>query len=388
MKTVTVITGARSDYGLLRPLLSQLSATPGLRADVMVTGMHLAPEFGLTVNEIERDGFAIRDRIECLTASDSPQGIAQSMGLGQIGFAQAFARSRPELLMILGDRTEMLAAATAALPFRIPIAHIHGGELTQGAIDDAVRHCLTKLCHLHFVALPEFADRVQQLGETRDRIHVVGALGLDAIQSTPRLSPAEFQQRFGVDLNSSPLVVTFHPVTQEYEQTGGQIDELLAALATVDTPLVFTYPNSDTNGRIIIDRINRFVADRPNAVVVQNLGSAAYFTLLGQARAMVGNSSSGILEAASFRLPVVNIGTRQQGRPQPANVIPTGYGRDDIAAGLRRALSESFVDGLANLTNPYGDGRAAARIAAVLDALPVTDSLVRKGFHDQPRRAA
>jgi UDP-N-acetylglucosamine 2-epimerase (non-hydrolysing) len=388
LKTVTVITGARSDYGLLRPLLSQMAATPGLRADVMVTGMHLAPEFGLTVREIERDGFPIRDRIECLTASDSPQGIAQSMGIGQIGFAQALARSRPELLVVLGDRTEMLAAATAALPFRIPIAHIHGGELTQGAIDDAVRHCLTKLCHIHFVALPEFADRVHQLGESRDRIHIVGALGLDAIQTTPRLSHAEFQQRFGVDLNSSPIVVTFHPVTQEYEQTGRQIDELLAALATIDAPLLFTYPNSDTNGRIIINCINRFVGDHPNAVVVQNLGSAAYFTLLGQARAMVGNSSSGILEAASFRLPVVNIGTRQQGRPQPANVIQTGYGRSDIASGLSRALSEAFVDGLQDLTNPYGDGRAAERITAVLDALPMTDALVRKGFHDQPRRAA
>jgi UDP-hydrolysing UDP-N-acetyl-D-glucosamine 2-epimerase len=388
MKTITVITGARSDYGLLRPLLAQIRTTAGVRADLMVTGMHLAPEFGLTVREIERDGFPIRDRVECLTAADTPQAVAQSMGLGQIGFAQAFARSRPELLVILGDRTEMLAAATAALPFRIPIAHIHGGELTQGAIDDAVRHCLTKLCHLHFVALPEFADRVEQLGETRDRIHVVGALGLDAIRQTPRLSHEGFQQQFGVDLSAAPIVITFHPVTQEFEHTGWQIDELLTVLADIEAPVVFTYPNSDTNGRIIIDRIQRFVAGHPQATVVPNLGSAGYFTLLGQARAMIGNSSSGILEAASFKLPVVNIGTRQQGRPQPANVIQTDYDRSSVAAGLRRALSASFADGLANLQNPYGDGHAAARIAAVLERASLVDALVRKGFHDQPRRAA
>lgn len=388
MKTVTVITGARSDYGLLRPLLQRLAETPTVRTDVMVTGMHLAPEFGLTVGEIERDGFPIRDRIECLTAADSPQAIAQSMGLGQIGFAQAFARQRPDLLVILGDRTEMLAAATAALPFRIPIAHIHGGELTQGAIDDAVRHCLTKLCHLHFVALREFGERVQQLGESRDRIHVVGALGLDAIHQTPRLSHQEFQQRFGVDLVESPLVVTFHPVTQEFERTGWQIDELLAALGDVEGPVVFTYPNADTNGRIIIERIQRFVATHPRAKVVQNLGCAAYFTLLGQACAMVGNSSSGILEAASFRLPVVNIGTRQQGRPQPPNVIQTDYARQAIAEGLRQAMSNTFADRLNDLENPYGDGHAAERITAALDTLTLTDALVRKGFHDQPRLAA
>jgi UDP-N-acetylglucosamine 2-epimerase (non-hydrolysing)/GDP/UDP-N,N'-diacetylbacillosamine 2-epimerase (hydrolysing) len=388
MKTVTVITGARSDYGLLRPLLHQIAATSGLRADVMVTGMHLAPEFGNTVREIERDGFPIRDRIECLTASDTPQAVAQSMGLGQIGFAQAFARSRPELLVILGDRTEMLAAATAALPFRIPIAHIHGGELTLGAIDDAVRHCLTKLCHLHFVSLPEFGDRVAQLGEARDRIHVVGAIGLDAIRETPRLSHAEFQQRFGVDLTTAPIVVTFHPVTQEFDRTEEQIDELLAALAETTEPLVFTYPNSDTNGRIIIDRIQRFAAEHSRATVVQNLGSAGYFTLLGQARVMIGNSSSGILEAASFRLPVVNVGTRQQGRPQSANVIQTDYDQASIASGLRRALSDSFADSLADLQNPYGDGHAAERIVAVLERASLGDALVRKGFHDQPRIAA
>ncbi|HUQ68227.1 MAG TPA: UDP-N-acetylglucosamine 2-epimerase [Planctomycetaceae bacterium] len=388
MKTITVVTGARSDYGLLKPLLTRVAATAGLRIDVMVTGMHLAPEFGLTVREIERDGFPIRDRIECLTASDTPQAIAQSMGLGQIGFAQAFARSRPELLVILGDRTEMLAAATAALPFRIPIAHIHGGELTQGAIDDAVRHCLTKLCHLHFVALPEFADRVHQLGETWDRIHVVGAMGLDAIRQTPRLSNAEFAERFGTSLTESPIVVTFHPVTQEFDRTEWQIDELLAALSKTDGPLVFTYPNSDTNGRIIINRIQRFVSQYPLAKVVQNLGSAGYFTLMSHARAMVGNSSSGILEAASFRLPVVNIGTRQQGRPQPANVIQTDYDRNSIGVALRRAVSEPFIENLCDLQNPYGDGRAAERIVEVLNALPDADALVRKGFHDQPRLAA
>lgn len=384
MRTITIVTGARSDYGIYRPILRWIAEDPELRLEVMVTGMHLSPQFGLTVREIERDGFVIRDRIDSLLASDSPQGIGQSMGLGVLGFSQAFGRSLPEVLLLLGDRTEMLAAGVAALPFRIPVVHVHGGEVTEGAIDDSARHCLTKLAHQHCVTTEEFARRVVQLGERPENVHVTGAPGLDAIRGTPLLSPAEFEQRFGVALADRPLLVTFHPVTHEFDQVGRQTEELLRALSTVDAPILLTYPNSDTNGRIIIEQIEQFAATRPRTRAVQSLGSAAYFTLMRHARAMVGNSSSGLIEAASFELPVVNVGTRQRGRPQPRNVISSGYSATEIQEALACALDPAFRESLAGLQNPYGDGHASERIVAVLKSDRLTPAQTCKSFYDLP----
>ena len=383
MRTIGVVTTARSDYGIYLPVLRRIQADPGLRLQLLVTGMHLSPEFGLTVRTIESDGFEISERLEMLLSSDTPAGVGKSMGLGLIGFAEAYARGRPDILVVLGDRFEMHAAALAALPFKIPVAHIHGGELTRGAIDDALRHCITKLSHLHFVATQEYARRVEQMGEEPARVFVTGALSLDNLDSVSLLTTAELEAKFGLHLGSPPLLVTFHPVTLEYEQTEWQTQELLAALETVDQPVVFTLPNADTNGRVIIRLIEAFVRTHPQAQIVENLGTQGYFSMMRLATAMVGNSSSGIIEAPSFGLPVVNIGRRQAGRMRAKNVIDVDHERAAIDSGIRRALSPAFREGLRGLINPYhAGGDAAGHIVERLRTAMLDNRLLCKAFHD------
>jgi UDP-N-acetylglucosamine 2-epimerase (non-hydrolysing)/GDP/UDP-N,N'-diacetylbacillosamine 2-epimerase (hydrolysing) len=380
MRAIGVVTVARSDYGIYRPILRRAQADPDLAVYLFVAGMHLSPDYGLTVRDIERDGFDIRERVEMLLASTSPEAVAKAMGLGTIGFAQAFARSRPDLLLVLGDRFEMHAAALAALPFTIPVAHIHGGEITEGAIDDALRHSMTKMSHLHFVAAEAYARRLRQMGEEPWRITVSGAPGLDNLRDTPLQSRAELAREFGLDLPGPFLLVTYHPVTLEYQDTAAQVTELLAALDAVDLPVVFTAPNADTHGRVIAGMLHDYAAARPRAYLVDSLGTQGYFSLMSHAAAMAGNSSSGIIEAASFALPVVNVGTRQRGRLRAANVIATGYGRDEIRAALERALSPAFRAGLAGLANPYGDGHASERIVARLKEVALDRALLHKQF--------
>lgn len=385
MRTIGVVTSSRADYGIYRPLLQAIAAEPGLRLALFVTGMHLAPEHGLTVRAIEVDGFAIAERVEGLLADDSAAGIAQSMGLTTQGFARAFARSRPDLLLVLGDRFEMHAAALAALPFTIPLVHIHGGELTAGAIDDALRHSLTKLSHLHFVATEAYAARVRQLGEEPWRVTVSGAPGLDALAGFVPLAAAELEARIGLPLDPAPLLVTFHPVTLEPGQAGQQLTELLAALDLAGLPVLFTAPNADAGGRLIVSLLADYVARRPQTRLVTSLGSAGYFSLMTHAAAMVGNSSSGLIEAPSFALPVVNVGDRQEGRVRAANVLDVGYGRQQIAAAIARATEPAFRKSLAGLPNPYGDGRAAARIIEVLKTVAIDPRLLKKRFCDLGR---
>lgn len=383
MRTIGVVTGSRADYGIYLPILRAIAAEPGMRLQLFVTGMHLSPEFGLTVRRIEEDGFPIAERVETLLSSDSPEGVALSMGLGTQGFARAFSRTRPDLLLVLGDRFEMHAAALSALPFKIPVAHIHGGEITRGAIDESLRHSLTKLSHLHFVTTEEYRRRVVQLGEEPWRVTVSGAPSLDNLQAMKRLSAEEFRDRFGVHLEPGTLLVTFHPVTLEYEQVGEQVENLLEALRQSGRPLLFTSANADTHGREINRRIGAFVAEHPaRAQVADNLGTQGYFSAMSQAAAMVGNSSSGIIEAASFQLPVVNIGIRQQGRARAMNVIDTGYGSEAILAGIRRAIDPTFRRSLAGLVNPYGDGRAAPRIVERIASVKCDDRLMQKAFFD------
>ena len=382
MRTIGVVTSARSDYGIYLPVLRAIEADPALQLHLIVSGMHLSPEFGLTANIIEADGFEIGERVEMLLSSDTPQGISKSMGLGLIGFAQAYARFRPDILLVLGDRFEMQAATLAALPFKIPIAHIHGGEVTQGAIDDALRHSISKLSHLHFVSTQEYARRVEQLGEEPWRIMVSGAPSLDNLHQLQLLSKDLLATKFGLRLERRPLLVTFHPVTLEYEQTEWQISELLAALHASQMPVVFTMPNADTSGRLIIRMIEHFVETHERAQIADNLGTQAYFSMMSLAAAMVGNSSSGIIEAASFKLPVVNIGSRQQGRVQARNVIDVGYQREAILKGITEALQPAFRESLRNLVNPYGDGNAALKIVKRLREVVLDHSLVVKKFHD------
>ncbi len=382
MRTIGVVTVARSDYGIYLPILRRIQTDPELGLHLIVAGAHLVPKFGLTVNAIHADGFEIGEAVEMLLASDSPEGISKSIGIGVIGFAQAFARFRPEILLVLGDRFEMHAAALAALPFNIPVARIHGGEVTQGAMDDALRHSLTKFSHLHFVSTAEHARRVAQLGEEPWRITVSGAPSLDNLHAMTLPTREQLETQFGFRLHPAPLLVTFHPVTLEFEQTEWQIGELMGALNELRLPVIFTMPNADTRNGIIRQHIAEYVRAHPSAWSVENFGTQNYFSVMQFAVAMVGNSSSGIIEAPSFKLPVVNIGTRQAGRVRAANVMDVGYAREEIVAGVQRGMTPAFRERLRDLANPYGDGHAAERIVAGLKAVALNDRLIRKVFYD------
>ncbi len=382
MRTIGVITGARSDYGLLLPVLKRIVADTKLKLQLFVTGMHLSPEFGLTVRVIEADGFDISERVDMLVASDAPQAVSKSIGLGVIGFSQAYSHSRPDLLLVMGDRFETLAAVVAALPYGIPVAHISGGDITEGVIDDAIRHSITKMSHLHFVALNESRDRIIQMGEEPWRVTVTGEPGLDNLKEITVLASVELEKVVGLPLNPAPLLVTFHPVTLEPNETERSIVALLAALEELAMPVIFTYPNADTGGRIIIEHIEQFVRTHPNGRVVVSLGPQGYFSLMNCSAAMLGNSSSGIVEAASFELPVVDIGNRQRGRVRSQNVIHAEPDQESVLRAARMVLSPSFKCRLRGLKNPYGDGNAAQRIIEVLKVTPLESRLLVKCFHN------
>lgn len=381
MRTVGVVTAARSDYGIYRPVLKKIREMKDLELRLFVTGMHLAPEFGMTVKEIEEDGFPVGERIQMLLSSDTPEAISKSMGLGTIGFAQAYSRSRPDILLALGDRFEMLSAVTAALPFAIPVAHIHGGEATEGLIDEAIRHSITKMSHLHFVATEQYGRRVVQMGEEPWRVTVSGAPGLDNLHVVDLMSREQLEKTLNIPLDPPPLLVTFHPVTLEYEDTQWHIEELLLALEKQDHPIVFTYPNSDTFGRMIIESIKGFTRRNESTVSFENLGTEIYFSLMKYCSAMVGNSSSGIIEAASFELPVVDIGIRQQGRIRGDNVIHSQHDHPSIAQAIGKATTPEFRKHLSGIKNPYGEGQASGVIADVLRTVKIDRTLTTKRFH-------
>jgi UDP-hydrolysing UDP-N-acetyl-D-glucosamine 2-epimerase len=383
-RTIAVVTGSRAEYGLYKSTLTAITKAPDLTLRLMVCGMHLSPAFGRTVDAIEADGFKVSDRIETWSGADSPEAIASSISRGVAGFAQAFAKARPDIILLLGDRYDMLAAAAAALPFALPIAHIHGGELTEGLIDEAIRHSLTKMSHLHFVANEVYRNRVIQMGEQPDRVFVSGGPGLDAIRTTPPTPRADLERRIGIAFDPAPLVVTFHPVTLEYTATATQIGALMSALDMVDRPILFTYPNAETTAGGVIAAVDTFVAGHDKARAVKSLGTADYFGVLAASAAMVGNSSSGIIEAPSFKLPVVNIGNRQRGRLRAANVIDCEPESGAILAAIERAASVEFRASIKNLVNPYGDGHSAERIIEVLRAIPLDAELIEKRFYDLP----
>jgi UDP-hydrolysing UDP-N-acetyl-D-glucosamine 2-epimerase len=381
MRTIGVVTCGRSDYGIYLPVLHAIRSDPELRLSLIVTGMHLSREFGLTVETIEGDGFKVDARVEMLLSSDTPEGIAKSIGIGSIGFAQLYAQRKPDILLVLGDRFEMLAAVAASLPFNIPLAHIHGGESTEGLIDEAIRHAITKMSHLHFVSTPFYARRVIQMGEEPWRVVVSGAPSLDNIRTTSLLNRQEIENRYGFSLEGPVLLVTYHPVTLEYRDAPDHLRLLLAALEKSGAGLVFTCPNADTYGRRLLETIQEFCQRVKRASLIMNLGTRDYFSLMSHASAMVGNSSSGIIEAASFQLPVVNIGNRQRGRVHGENVIDVGNDAEEILGAIHLALSSSFRTRIAKRENPYGDGRAADRILARLKTVPLDETLLLKQFH-------
>jgi UDP-hydrolysing UDP-N-acetyl-D-glucosamine 2-epimerase len=381
VRTVGVVTVARSDYGILRSVLRALDVRDDVELRLYVGGMHLSDRFGRTVEEIERDGFPIAERVDFLLPDDSPAAVAASIGRGVEAFAAVFDRNRPDIIVLLGDRFEMLAAGIAALPVTIPLAHIHGGESTFGLIDESIRHALTKLSHLHFAATHEYGQRIIQLGEEPWRVTVSGAPALDAVRKFEPLSDRELAAN-GVRLRGATLLVTYHPVTLVPERTTAELDAILQAVAASEFDAVLTYPNADPQNRTIIDRLKDFAAASDRFTLVPNLGQDAYFTLLERVVAMVGNSSSGIIEAASFRLPVVDVGMRQSGRMRAANVIHVESDQSAIAAAIGEAASSVFAESLQSLVNPYGDGEASVRIAERLATVSLDERLIVKRFHD------
>jgi GDP/UDP-N,N'-diacetylbacillosamine 2-epimerase (hydrolysing) len=357
---------------------------PELTLQVVATGMHLSPEFGLTYREIEQDGFRIERKVEMLTSSDTPVGIAKSMGLGLIGFADALNELKPDLIVVLGDRFEIFAAVAAALVARIPVAHLHGGETTEGAFDEALRHSITKMSQLHFVAAEDYRRRVIQLGEQPERVFMVGGLGIDNIKRLTLLDRAALEASLDFKLGNNSLLITFHPVTLESATAAAQMAELLAALAELpDTRLIFTLPNADTDGRALIGMVEQFVAGHPNARAYTSLGQLRYLSCIAHVDGVVGNSSSGLTEVPSFRKGTINIGDRQQGRLRAASVIDCEPNRQSIAAALARLYSAAFQSSLSQVRNPYGDGGASDKVVHTIKHYAI-DGIAKKAFHDLP----
>jgi UDP-hydrolysing UDP-N-acetyl-D-glucosamine 2-epimerase len=364
---VAVVTTSRADYGIYLPVLRELAADAEIELGLFVSGQHLMRDRGYTVVEIEADGFSILERLAVPLAGDGPWDVAQAMGDTTRAFGAAFHRHQPDLLIVLGDRYEMFAAVSASVPFRIPLAHIHGGEETEGALDNVFRHAISKMSHLHLCATKLSAKRLASMGEPAGRIVVVGAPGLDNLRELRLLDRTEFVAKFSIPEAGDFLLVTYHPVTREYEKTSQQIAELLAALDHAGQFILFTGANADMGAKQINRAIAEFCLRRPErSRLFESLGQIGYLSALAHASVVVGNSSSGIIEAASFGVPVVNIGTRQAGRERSENIIDCGYGRQEIEAALARARSAQFCEKAKAATNIYGDGHAAPRIAAAI----------------------
>jgi GDP/UDP-N,N'-diacetylbacillosamine 2-epimerase (hydrolysing) len=381
-RKICVVTGTRAEYGLLRWVMKGVHQTPGLELQIIATGMHLSPEFGLTYQEIEKDGFRIDRKVEMILSSDTPVGLAKSMGLGLIGFGDILQQLQPDIMLILGDRFELFSAVAAAMVARIPVAHLHGGESTVGAFDEAIRHSITKMSHLHFVAAEEYRKRVIQLGEHPGRVFLVGGLGIDNIKKLDLLDLPELERSLEFRLGEKNLLITFHPVTLEDKTSAMQMTELLAALDTLeDTRLIFTMPNADTDGRVLIDMIEKFVAKHPNARSYTSLGQLRYLSCVLHVDGVIGNSSSGLLEVPSFAKGTINIGDRQQGRLKAKSVIDCRPDRESIIAALQKLYSKEFQLALGAVQNPYGEGGASKKIVEILQDHPL-ESILKKSFHD------
>ena len=382
-RKICVVTGARAEFGLLRLLMEGINKHPELTLQVAVTGMHLSPEFGSTYQEVEEAGFSIDAKVEMLLSSDTSAAISKSMGLGVIGFADTFERLDPDIVVVLGDRFEIFAAVSAAMITGIPIAHLHGGETTEAAFDEALRHSITKMSHLHFVAADEYRKRVIQLGEHPDRVFNVGGMGVDAIKHMRLLGREELEQSLDFIFGKKNLLVTFHPVTLEGRGSSpSQMRELLDALGELkNTSLIFTMPNADTEGRELSGLVQQFVARYPNAKAYSSLGQLRYLSCLNQVDGVVGNSSSGLAEAPSFKIGTVNIGSRQKGRLQSQSVIDCEPTKASILEALETLYSTDFQINLVEAQNPYGNGGARDSVIKILAGYPL-ENIRKKQFYD------
>ena len=381
-KKICVITSSRAEYGLLYWIMKQVEASNKLKLQLIVTGMHLSHEFGLFIKEIKKE-FKVDKKIEILLSSDTSISISKSMGLCQISFSEAYDELKPDMILVLGDRYEIFSAAASAMVANIPIAHIHGGELTLGAFDDSFRHSITKMSHLHFTATKEYKKRVVQLGEDPGKVYNVGGLGVENIKRNKILNKNEFEKSINFKLNTKNILVTFHPVTLENKTSKKQFQELLDAIEKLkDTNFIFTKSNSDTDGRIINKMIDNYVERNPHkAVAFFLLGQSRYMSALKYVDAIIGNSSSGLLEAPSFKIGTVNIGDRQKGRIKAKSVIDCLANKKDIKKAIDKIYSKKFQKLLKNVKNPYSGGKTSKKIVNILKKISFPDSLKKK-FYD------
>lgn len=384
-RKIAVITGSRAEYGLLYWIIEAIGKDADLELQLVVTGMHLSSEFGLTVQEIERDGFPIAERVPMLLSSDSEEAVAASMGIGILGFSKVYARLKPDIILVLGDRFEIHSAVSAAVPFRLPVAHIHGGESTEGLIDELMRHSITKMSHLHFAATERYKRRIIQMGENPQNVFCVGSPALDNIVTLNLSSRPALCKELSIPQGKKIGIVSYHPVTLEDNTGKMQINELLAALQKrKDVFWLFTYANADTGGRIIVQMIKDVAQRHPHdAGLYASLGRERYLSLLKNADVMVGNSSSGLIEAPSFGLPVVNIGDRQKGREKAANVLDVVECKQGaILTAIDKALSAEFKKSLRGLKNPYAQEKTSQRIVEKLKTVSITEGLIKKSFFE------
>ena len=368
IRKICVVTGTRAEFGLLRWLMQEIQIEPELELQVLATGMHLSPEFGLTYREIEQAGFVINAKVEMLLSADTATAVTKSMGLGLISYADVYERLAPDLIVVLGDRFEIFAATAAALIAGIPVAHLHGGETTEGAFDEAIRHSITKMSHLHFVAAEEYRRRVIQLGEQPETVFLVGGLGIDAIKRIKLLDRETLEKSLDFKFGPRNLLITFHPVTLEGQNSSvQQMAELLAALDDLDdTHLLFTMPNADTGGRELAAMVNKFAATRQNVRVYSSLGQLRYLSCMKHVDAVVGNSSSGLAEAPSMGIATINIGDRQKGRLSASSVINCEPTQLSISGALSTVFEPSFRSTLMSTNNPYGGGGASQKIVEII----------------------
>ena len=384
MRKICVFTGTRADYGIMSRLVHLIDKDPDLQLQIIATNMHLSPEFGMTYKEIENDGFKIDKKVEMMLSSDTATGTVKSMGLALIGFADALEDLKPDLAVILGDRYEMLAAAEACLINKVPIAHIAGGAISEGAYDDAIRHSITKMSHLHFTETDEYRKRVIQLGEHPDRVWSTGALGVNNIRNEQIMPLSELESSLDFHLGEKFLLITFHPVTMENATAAEQCENLLTALREVNREyqLLFTLPNSDTDGRVIIQKIKDYVSKNSDrAFAITSLGKRRYYSALKYTTAVIGNSSSGLIEAPSFNIPTLNIGNRQQGRTRGETVIDVPATLEGMREGLKIALSHEFIAKCKTATNPYEKANTLETIFNTIKTYPL-ENLVQKSFYD------
>lgn len=379
MKKILVVTGTRAEYGLLYWTMKEIQNDKDLQLQLVVTGNHLVKDYGYTVDQIKRDGFIIDEEIDMIINSEQKSSIVKSMGIEMIQIAQCLDRLKPDILLILGDRYETFIAATCAMMMNIPIAHMNGGESTEGLVDEQIRHAITKMAHIHFAGAEYYKDRIIKMGEEPWRVHNVGQAGIENFKKLKLLDKEKLKSELNINLDKKTFLITYHPVTLDIESLDQQVDNLLKSISEFDANYIFTYPNSDFGSKVIIEKVMEFVKESSNANIFYSLGQRKYLSLLKYADVMIGNSSSGIIESSIFKIPVVNIGDRQKGRIKNKNIIDTGYSKEEIYNGIYKALyDEQFKEDLNNIENIYGDGTTSKKIIHILKNIKLSKELLFK----------